>query len=144
MIRLEDIDENNWRTPLAVSEAQTRFVADGMKILARAYAYRNSRSRAFLILADETPVGMGLYYDCEELSAFIFSELLIDERYQRRGWGAMAVELVLREMQADGKYGKVILCYIEGNTVARDLYRSFGFRETDRDGDEIIMERKLT
>ena len=143
MIRFADIDEDNWRIPLAVSEKQTRFVANTMKILARAYAYRNSRSRAFLIYSEQTPVGMGLYYDCEALSSYIFSELLIDERYQRRGYGKAAAELVLQEMRSDGRYPKVTLCYIEGNHVARDLYRRLGFTETDRDEDEIIMEASL-
>ena len=35
---------------------------------------------------------------------------------------------------------KVVLCYIEGNEAAKKLYEQFGFIETDRDEDEIIME----
>lgn len=46
-------------------------------------------------------------------------------------------------MRQDGKYPKVILCYIEGNEAARRLYEGLGFRETDRDEDELIMERDL-
>lgn len=143
MIQLLDIDENNWRTPLAVAEDQTAFVANPMKILARAYAYRSARSRAFLLCEGDTPVGMGLYHDCDELGSYIFSELLIDAQYQRRGYGREAVRQVLEALRQDGKYGKVTLCYIEGNDAARNLYQSFGFTETDRDGDEIIMELTL-
>ena len=43
-------------------------------------------------------------------------------------------------MKQDGKYSKVVLCYVEGNDVARKLYENFGFVEIDRDEDEIIME----
>ena len=43
-------------------------------------------------------------------------------------------------MKEDGKYNKVVLCYIEGNDAAKKLYEGFGFVETDRDEDEIIME----
>ena len=46
-------------------------------------------------------------------------------------------------MKKDGKYYKVILCYIEGNDAAQKLYESFGFVETDRDEDEVIMELGL-
>ena len=60
MIHLLDIDPGNWRIDLAVSEAQKPFVSDRAKLLARAYAYRARRSRAFLICADDLPVGMGL------------------------------------------------------------------------------------
>ena len=48
--------------------------------------------------------------------------------------------MVLDAMKADGKYNKVVLCYLEGNEAAKHLYEKFGFVETDHDEDEIIME----
>ena len=109
-------------------------------MLARAYAYRNCRSRAFLIYSEETPVGMGLYYDLPQLACYDLSQLFIDERYQGRGYGKAATKLLLDTLKKDGRYNKVVLCYIEGNNAARNLYQQFGFVETDRDEDEIIME----
>ena len=82
MIKLVTIDPDNWRLGLKVSETQKRYVSDSMKLLARAYAYRNSRSNAFVIYNDSNPVGMALYYDCDEVNAYDFSQLFIDERYQ--------------------------------------------------------------
>ena len=144
MIHLEKITPENWRSDLAVSEEQRRFVSDPAGILARAYAYGDSRSRAFLICADKTPVGMALYYDCEEFRAFDFSQLLIDRRYQGKGHGFEAVKLILEQMRRDGKYQKVVLCYIDGNHAAKCLYEKAGFKLTgDRDGNEIIMEKSL-
>lgn len=143
MIRLEEINEENWRIPLGVSKAQERFVANTTTILARAYAYRNAGSQALLICEDETPVGMALYHDADSLGAYIFSEILVDERFQGRGYGTTATRLILDRMKQEGKYHKVVLCYIEGNDAARKLYESFGFAETDRDEDEIIMELNL-
>ncbi len=46
-------------------------------------------------------------------------------------------------MKQDGKYGKAVLCYIEGNDAARKLYEQFGFTETEQDEDEIVMELVL-
>ena len=143
MITLEAINESNWRVPLAVSEEQKQYVANSTTILARAYAYRESGSRAFLVCANELPVGMGLYHDEPEMEAYIFSELFIDHRYQGRGFGKAATRLVLDELRGDGKYPRVVLCYIDGNEAARRLYEGFGFAETDRDEDEIIMELEL-
>ena len=143
MIRLEDIDAGNWRIPLSVSKEQEQYVASTTTILARAYAYRNARSQALLISDDETPVGMVLYHDEDSLDAYIFSEILIDERFQGKGYGTAATKLVLDRMKEDGRYHKVVLCYIEGNDAARKLYESFGFVEIDRDEDEIIMELYL-
>lgn len=112
-------------------------------MLARAFAYRQQRSRAFIIYDDKTPVGMGMYHDCPDLDAFDLSQVFIDEQYQGKGYGKTATKLVLDAMKKDGRYRKVVLCYIEGNDAAKKLYEGFGFVETDRDEDEIIMELNL-
>ncbi len=143
MIHLAEIDSENWRIPLRVAQDQEKYVADTFSILARAYAFRKEGSKALLVYDDETPVGMVMYYECKEMGEYIFCELLIDERYQRNGYGKKATALVLDAMRADGKFYKVCLCYIEGNNAAKQLYEGFGFSEIDRDGDEIIMEMEL-
>ena len=144
MIHLVDIDPSNWRLKLEVAESQKHYVANSSVMLVRAYAYREQRSRAFVIYDDETPVGMGLYYDLPDLDCYDLSQIFIDERYQGRGYGRAATKLILDAMKEDGKYNKVDLCYIEGNDAAKKLYDSFGFVEIDRDEDEIIMEMNLT
>ena len=144
MIHLVDIDPGNWRLGLRVADSQKNYVSDSYAMLARAYAFREQRSRAFVIYDNETPVGMGMYHDCPDLDAFDLSQIFIDERYQRKGYGKAATKLVLDAMKQDGKYSKAILCYIEGNNAAKDLYESFGFVEIDRDEDEIIMELTLS
>lgn len=143
MIRLIDIDPDNWRSGLEVAESQKHYVASSAVILARAYAYRKQRSRAFIICADETPVGMGLYYDLPDMQCYDLSQIFIDKRYQGNGYGRAATGLILNEMRADGRYNKVVLCYIDGNEAAKKLYESLGFTETDRDEDEIGMELLL-
>lgn len=144
MIHLVDIDPGNWRLGLKISESQKEYVSDACSMLARAYAYRDYRSRAFVIYEDETPIGMGLYYDLPELECYDLSQLFIDERYQGRGYGKAATQLVLDTLKQDGKYSKAVLCYIEGNDAAKKLYEGFGFAEIDRDEDEIIMELTLS
>lgn len=141
MIHLEEIDENNWRCPLTVKQGQSKFVSPCARILARAYAYREARSQAKLIYCDDTAVGMLLYYDCPERDAYDFSQLMIDQRYQGRGYGMEAAKQAIAEMKEDGTYHKICLCYIEGNDTARRMYEKLGFRETgEREEDEIIME----
>jgi len=145
MVRLEMVNPGNWRLGLKVSESQKRFVSDDMRLLARAYAYRESRSNAYVIYDDDVPVGMALYYDCDELNAFDFSQIFIDERYQGKGVGTEAAQQILKRMKADGKYDKVVLCYIDGNEAAKNMYEKLGFYLTgESDEDEIIMEKILT
>ena len=140
MIHFEPVDPSNWRLNLQVAEEQKHYVADRTVMLARAFAYRDSRSQAYVIYDGETPVGMVMYHDCEELDAYDLSQLFIDKDHQSKGYGKAATQLILDMMKQDGKYNKVILCYIEGNDAARNLYEGFGFREIDRDEDEILME----
>jgi diamine N-acetyltransferase len=144
MIHLEEITPDNWRLGLNVSKLQQSYVANDMKLLARAYAYRNQRSNAFIVYNDDTPVGMVLYYDCEELKAYDFSQLFIDESYQGHGYGLETVKQVIRKLKDDGKYNKIILCFIEGNKAAYSLYKKCGFELTgEQDEDEIVMELKI-
>ncbi len=144
MVRLEAVDPENWRLGLKVSEKQMHYVADSMCLLARAYAYREHRSNAFVIYDGSIPVGMALYYDFDELDAFDFSQLFIDERYQGKGLGSEAARQILARMERDGKFDKAVLCYIDGNEAARHMYEKLGFYLTgERDGDEIIMEKLL-
>ena len=144
MIKLLTVNPDNWRLGLRVSETQKGYVSDSMKLLARAYAYRNDRSNAFIIYDDTTPVGMALYYDCDEIKAFDFSQLFIDERYQGNGFGIEAARQIIEIMKSDGKYDRVVLCYIDGNEVAKNMYEKLGFHLTgERDGNEIVMEKVL-
>ncbi len=140
MIRLESIGPDNWRVQLSIREDQRRFVSEPNRLLARAYAYRELGSQAKLILDGDTPVGMLMYHDWPEAGQYVFSQMFIDRRYQRRGFGLQAARLALDEMRADGRWSQVCLCYIEGNEPARRLYEKLGFRPTgEADGDEIVM-----
>ena len=144
MIRLETVTPDNWRLGLSVREDQCKYVSDSSGILARAYAYRNDRSQAFIIYDDDVPVGMAMYHDLDELSAYDFSQFFIDYRYQRKGYGLKAAELILEKLKADGKYDKVVLCYINGDDAAKNLYEKLGFHHTGQmDEDEIVMEKRL-
>ena len=142
MVRLEEINPDNWRLGLDVRDDQKEFVASSVVLLARAYAYRNSRSNAFVIYNDDTPVGMALYYDTENV--YNFSQLFIDERYQGRGYGYKAAEMIIQMMKADGVFDKVVLCYVEGNEAAMRLYLKLGFVHTGEvDEGEVVMEKVL-
>ena len=145
MIELKPVTPDNWRSGLSVREDQKEYVASSAGILARAWAYREYRSQAFIICRDETPIGMAMYHDDpEDEGAYIFDQFFIDARYQGQGCGIDAARLVLKRMEEDGRRKKIVLCYIDGDTAAKNLYEKLGFRETGEAWeDEIIMEKQL-
>lgn len=145
MLTLVPIGPDNWREPLSVRDDQRRYVADRTTLLARAYAYRDYRSRAMLITLDETPIGMLLYHDDTwEDRAYVLSEFFIDQRWQGQGYGYAAMLLALDAMRREGRYHEATLCYIRGDEAARRLYEKCGFALTgETDGDEIIMRLTL-
>lgn len=124
MVHLEEINPNNWRLGLKVAKEQEKFVSSDFRMLARAYAFREYRSKAFVIYNDEIPVGMAMYYDWPEVEAYDFSQLFIDERYQGEGYGYLAASQIINMMKSDGKFSKVILCYIEGNESAKKCMKN--------------------
>ncbi len=131
MITIRDIDDKNWRLDLKVSPSQRRYVASDVIIMARAYAYRNFRSRAFFVYDDELAVGMGLYYDNPECSSYDISQFFIDERYQHRGYGRRAMELVLDTLKRERKFNHIELGCMEDNPVGRNFYGQLGFKEIE-------------
>ena len=143
-LTLRTIDPENWRVRLSVREDQRHDVSDQWNILARAYAYRDLRSQALHIVLDDTPIGMLLYHDWPDDGCYILSQFFIDQRWQGRGYGYAAMQLVLEALRQDGRYDRVELCYCEGDAAAKRLYEKCGFTHTGAvDEDEIDMALNL-
>lgn len=150
MITLQPVNETNFLAVCALKPAreQQAFVLPAPMILARAYAYRAQRARAWAICLQEQPVGVLLVEDMEEEpSCYHLAELLIDEAYQQKGYAAAALRLLLPILQAEKKFPRIELCVKRENHAAIQLYASFGFMDsgyTDPDApDSICMVRPL-
>ena len=141
MVELREITKDNLEAvlDLRVHEHQESFVSSTAYSLAQAYAYRDT-AFPFAVYEDNTIVGFIMLGYYEARNQYTLWKFLIDKKYQNKGYGKEATRMVLDAMKADGKYNKVVLCYLEGNEAAKKLYEKFGFVETDRDEDEIIME----
>ncbi|WP_406242406.1 GNAT family N-acetyltransferase [Tissierella carlieri] len=143
MIHLEEVTPDNWRmvNELRVSKDQESFVSPNVRILARAYVYRDEVSEALIICNDDEMVGLLLYREWQS-NCYILDQFMIDEGFQGMGYARAALELILNRMKEHGKYNRVKLCYCKGNEVAVNLFTSIGFYHTyeeDEDDDEIIM-----
>ena len=132
-IRLSEITEENWMevASLSVEDGQKRFVAPAQGILARGYVYRNCGGRAYVIEADGTIVGAALVREfTEEPLGYDLQQFMIDRRYQGRGYGTRALELILDELRREGRYDHVEVCVKKDDETAIRLYLKAGFRDS--------------
>ena len=169
-IRLEKVNIDNFipLIRLKVKRNQKGCVASNVGSLAEAYIATISGGypQPFGIFLRDKPVGflmIGYYPDLEYAKkyadegeatpyfmdgSYLIWRLMIDKKYQGKGYGRKALELALDYIRTfpmgDAKY--CWLSYEPDNEVARNLYRSLGFKEAKRlprGWDEIPAVMKL-
>lgn len=143
MITLRKITLDNRRDifNLEVSEDQRRFVASNLSSMASCYvlATNGGHPFPFAIYEGEQAVGFVMLtygitgYDLPSIAhdSYCILRLMIDEKYQNRGYGREAMGKVL-EFIRSFPAGPARYCWISygaDNFAAKKLYESFGFRE---------------
>ena len=131
MISLRKITRENIDEVLAlkVSEDQRTFVSANSESLAQAYVYSET-AFPFAVYEDSMVVGfimMGYY---EAKNYYTLWKLMIDSRYQNRGYGRKALEFGIQYLRERFSISEVYTGVVPGNTVAKKLYEAIGFRET--------------
>ena len=150
-ITLRELTQDTWSecAGLAVCEDQRGFVAPNLKSIAEVQFYPGMVCRA--VYADETMVGLMMfgpddgYAPLEERpSAYALVRLMIDQRYQGRGYGRAALETLIAYLRAERGCRALYLSYVPGNTQAERLYSDIGFRPTGlvQEG-EIVLRLAL-
>ncbi|MEG0309121.1 MAG: GNAT family N-acetyltransferase [Clostridium sp.] len=146
-IHFRNINPDNWRTfnALKVKEEQGKFVASNVRILARAFAFRDYNSCVYAIYNRDLPIGMLMQHDLDsDGRVCVLDQFMIAEQYQGNGYGKAAMEVWLSMIKNEKTYDFINLCYIEEDEVAENLYLAMGFYHTGEvDEDEIGMEYNL-
>lgn len=160
MVRIEKVNGKNvWEIlGLRVREDQKSFVAANETSIIEAYTTITAGGYAFPfgIYDGDLPVGFLMVgYGTDEYwenppkiaeKNYNLWRFMIDQRFQHRGYGREAMKLALDFIRTRpcGDAEHCWLSYEPENSVARELYRSFGFRETgETDGEEVIAALKL-
>lgn len=160
MVRLEKISGKNvWDAlRLFVKEDQREFVASNDVSIIEAYTAITANGYAFPfgIYDDEQMVGFLMigfdkddyWDDAPDIANGNYNlwRLMIDQKYQQRGYGRKTVELAIEFVRTFpcGKADYCWLSYEPENEVAKELYASFGFAETgEKDGEELIAVLRL-
>jgi diamine N-acetyltransferase len=131
MINIKEITKENIDDVLAlkVGESQKSFVSTNGDSLAQAYVYSET-AYPFAVYEDDTIVGfimMG-YYDVK--SYYTLWKFMIDEKYQHKGYGRKALELGIQYLRERFGVTEIYTGVVPGNTVAKKLYESVGFKDT--------------
>ena len=131
MVRLERVTKENLDSVLTlrVNDHQAGFVSTTAESLAQAYVYVET-AFPFAVCDDQDVVGfimMGYY---EEKKYYTLWKLLIDQKYQGRGYGKAALELGIAFLKERFQVSEVYTGVIPGNNAAKSLYHSVGFEET--------------
>jgi diamine N-acetyltransferase len=139
-VSLREVTAETVRTicRLDVSEAQKHFVAPNAVSIAQAYFEPKAWFRA--ISADEIPVGFLMLYDDPDGPDYFLWRYMIDERYQKLGFGKQAMDLLLEYVRTrPGSHELRLSCH-PGEDGPEPFYRRYGFALTGRMlGDEAEM-----
>jgi len=128
---------------LEVAPAQQDFVASNEDSIEE--ADDGDHCVPFAIYADNQPVGFTMYaLDPDDDNYWIY-RLMIDQRYQRRGYGRQALLQMLKLMATLPGCGHVTLSVVPDNETAMALYRAVGFRATGEIiGGEVVFRHDLS
>lgn len=141
----ENIDEV---IALDVEENQKEFILETTNLRCFADAHMLNAdgipATPLAIYADDTMVGFLMYiYDTTDhesfqnevyygKKAYFIWHFMIDKSYQGKGYGKLAFEKMLKEIETmpNGEAQYVDLFYHKSNVIAKELYASLGFVET--------------
>lgn len=86
-----------------------------------------------------TLVGFTMYGYCEENNYYELCRIMIDRRYQKKGYGTQAIRLVLDEMKRMDGCKEVYLSTDPKNIVGKHIYEKLGFISENRmiEGEEL-------
>lgn len=138
-IELREITMENFRDciHLSVAEDQKGFVASNMYSLAEAKA--DGVSNPLAIYADDEMVGFIMYWLDSESGIGYIDRLMVDARFQGRGYGRAAMREVLQRLKSSPRCRRIRTSYAPQNTTAEALYESLGFNKNGQiDGGEVV------
>lgn len=115
---------------LKVSPDQEMFVAPNALSIAQAYFTKEHWFRA--IVADDEFVGFVMLHTKIEDEAVYLWRFMIDQRYQRRGYGGAALRAVMNEVKDWTGVAALRLSFVDGHGGPEPFYAANGFRRTGR------------
>jgi len=158
LISLRDIVTDADRaaaTALRVADKQEQFVASVERSLAEAIEYPEACARywaaydgdeavGFVMLSDNIPRET-LDADPTLVGPYFLWRLLIDERYQRRGYGTAALDALVAYLRGRPNADALLTSAGQGEGSPQPFYERYGFVPTGEiHEDEVVLRLDLT
>jgi diamine N-acetyltransferase len=127
---------------MAVTDAQTAFVANNAQSIAEAHFEPHAWFRA--IYADETPVGFLMMYDDPGKPQYFLWRFMIDARFQALGFGKQALNQLVEHVKTRPGASELGVSCVPAPDGPCPFYEKFGFVYTgEEDEGELVMTLKL-
>jgi len=145
-VTLREITMANFKECLGLKlkPGQENFVASNLYSLAEAKA--DGVSIPLAIYSDDTMVGFTMFWYDEKNCKGYIDRLMVDERYQGKGYGRAAMIDVVERLKAFPGCREIQVSFVHDNIAADKLYASLGFVRTGTttpDGEETIVVTRV-
>lgn len=135
---------------LQLTEQQQHFVAPNTFSILQAQLETTKQLQPMAIYRDGEIIGFTLYNLEPEADGYLWIDrLMIDLRHQRKGYGRVALEEVVKRLrlavQVQAQIGApvkgIAISFEPENTIAEKLYLSMGFQDTGRlvEGEKLLV-----
>jgi diamine N-acetyltransferase len=149
VVSLRPLSESNRQAveALRVSPSQQRFVSGVAESLREAAEHPDARALYWVVHAEDTPVGFVMIADevgSPDYMPHYLWKLLIDERYQRQGFGTATLDLIVEYFR--GRPVEVLSTSAgQGDGSPITFYERYGFEQTGEmwSDDEVLLRLKL-
>jgi diamine N-acetyltransferase len=155
LVTLREITKDSVRDfcRLDVGPGQDGLVAPNAVSIAQAYFHPEAWFRG--IYADESPVGFAMLEDWSQTdtpAAGVYEgepyislwRFMIDERFQKSGFGAAALRLLIAHVSARPGVKTMLLSFVPKENNPEEFYKRFGFARTgEEDHGELIMKLRF-
>jgi len=140
-IELRELNKSNYQDilKLKVADNQTKFVASNAISLAQALFHQEAWYRG--IYRGDTAVGfVMLEIDTQKPEYFLW-RYMIDERFQGKGYGYRALELIIDYVKTLPGSTEFWLSYVSDEGDPRGFYEKLGFVDTGEiEAGEVVMK----
>ncbi|MCA1065678.1 GNAT family N-acetyltransferase [Rossellomorea sp. AcN35-11] len=145
-VKLQELNQENWYEccKLKVSNEQKDYIEPNAISIAQTKF--EPTLKPYAIYFEEKVVGFLMYNSVkEELDGYWVYRIMVDKKYQGKGIGKAATELMILEMESVLSAKRIVVGYHPDNKGAHQLYSSLGFVDQgDRFGREMAVIKSMS